>query len=101
MNNTNPLPVVSVRNLNKQFAEGGRDRVVIDRLDHDFVSGEFTVLLGRSGSGKSTLLNLISGIEIPNGGEIVINGKSITAMTDSSARCSVAITSASSSNSST
>lgn len=82
MTTRDSVPVVSIRNLNKHFSEGGRDRVVIDSLDHDFVSGEFTILLGRSGSGKSTLLNLISGIEIPNSGDISIDGASITAMTD-------------------
>ncbi|MCO5190263.1 MAG: ABC transporter ATP-binding protein [Anaerolineae bacterium] len=82
MTTRDSVPVVSIRNLNKHFSEGGRDRIVIDSLDHDFVSGEFTVLLGRSGSGKSTLLNLISGIEIPNSGDIFIDGASITAMTD-------------------
>jgi putative ABC transport system ATP-binding protein len=44
--------------------------------------GEFIVLLGRSGSGKSTLLNLISGIDPPDSGSVVINGTDITALSE-------------------
>jgi putative ABC transport system ATP-binding protein len=39
-------------------------------------------LLGRSGSGKSTLLNLISGIDLPSGGEVRIGGRNLTGMTE-------------------
>ncbi len=44
--------------------------------------GEFVVLLGKSGSGKSTLLNLISGIDAPSNGEILINNESLTRMSE-------------------
>ena len=40
--------------------------------------GEFVAIVGESGSGKSTLLNLIGQIDVPSGGEIVINGKTAT-----------------------
>lgn len=42
--------------------------------------GEFTALVGPSGSGKTTLLNLIGGLDKPDEGKIVINGKDITLM---------------------
>jgi putative ABC transport system ATP-binding protein len=44
--------------------------------------GEFIVLLGRSGSGKSTFLNLISGIDPPDSGKIIINGTDITGLSE-------------------
>ena len=39
--------------------------------------GELVVLLGRSGSGKSTLLNLLSGIDLPSSGEVVVRGEAV------------------------
>ena len=44
--------------------------------------GEFAVLIGRSGSGKSTLLNLLSGIDQPSSGDVVIDGVAISALSE-------------------
>ena len=48
----------------------------------EIYAGEFIVLLGKSGSGKSTLLNLISGIDAPSRGDILVNGQSLTGMNE-------------------
>ena len=48
----------------------------------EIYAGEFIVLLGKSGSGKSTLLNLISGIDAPSRGDILVNGQSLTGMSE-------------------
>jgi putative ABC transport system ATP-binding protein len=70
--------LVEVHNLSKTFQEGEITRTVLSQVDLTFQPGEFIVLLGQSGSGKSTLLNLISGIDQPSSGTIVINGEAIT-----------------------
>jgi putative ABC transport system ATP-binding protein len=75
-------PVVRLEGLYKVFTEGGRDRVVLDRVELAFKPGEFVVLLGHSGSGKSTLLNLISGIDRPSAGDVVIQGTPITRLNE-------------------
>lgn len=75
---TTEVPVVQLRALNKNFVEAGRVRTVLDRIDLSIESGEFVALLGHSGSGKSTLLNLISGIEHPTSGSILIRDVPIT-----------------------
>jgi putative ABC transport system ATP-binding protein len=75
---TPALPVVELDSLHKVFTEGGRERVVLDHLNLTFNRGEFVVLFGHSGSGKSTLLNLISGIDRPTAGHVVIQGTPIT-----------------------
>jgi putative ABC transport system ATP-binding protein len=77
-----PTPIVELRGLRKTYTEGGRERVVLDHLDYTFHRGEFAVLLGHSGSGKSTLLNLISGIDRPDAGDVVILGATITQLTE-------------------
>jgi len=74
--------ILEVINLSKTFAEGDRQRLVFSNLNASIRRGEFVVLLGRSGSGKSTLLNLISGIDLPSGGEVRIGGRNLTGMTE-------------------
>jgi putative ABC transport system ATP-binding protein len=71
-------PLVRIKNLSKTFQEGDRSRTVLDTLNANFQEGEFAILLGKSGSGKSTLLNLISGIEKPTAGDIIIGDVPIT-----------------------
>ena len=71
-------PVVRLEGLGKSFEEGGRQRVVLDKVDYQFDRGQFVVLLGHSGSGKSTLLNLISGIDRPSEGHVSVLGTRIT-----------------------
>ena len=75
-------PAVELQGLTKSFSEGEGQRLVLDHLDCAFLPGTFTAVLGKSGSGKSTLLNLISGIEKPTGGEVIINGLEINQLRD-------------------
>jgi putative ABC transport system ATP-binding protein len=62
--------------------EGERRHDVIRDLTANFMQGETVALRGRSGSGKSTLLNLISGIDSPDSGRIVVADRDITAMSE-------------------
>ncbi len=75
---------VVVEALSKSFVEGDEERTVLQAVSLVFEPGEFVVLLGRSGSGKSTLLNLISGIDQPTAGRILINGIEMTALDERS-----------------
>ena len=74
--------LVQLRQLCKSFREGNSERLVFRDLDARVAQGEFVVLLGRSGSGKSTLLNLISGIDLPNSGEVVIAQQNLTRLSE-------------------
>ena len=70
-------PIVQLQNLTKSYSEGRQTRTILNNVNATFNTGEFILLLGQSGSGKSTLLNLISGIDAPDSGEIVVNGVAI------------------------
>jgi len=73
-----PAPtLIRLDRVSKSFTEGGRTRTVLHEVSASFATGEFVVLLGKSGSGKSTLLNLISAIDTPSSGEVVIGGTPI------------------------
>lgn len=78
----NSTLAISVRNLSKSYLEGEKEHQVLTGASVDIKTGETVALLGRSGSGKSTLLNVISGIDSAENGEVEINGKIITAMSD-------------------
>ena len=69
--------LVELRGVSKSYREGERLHRVLDGIDTRLGRGEITVLLGRSGSGKSTLLNLLSGIDLPDEGEVIVDGVTI------------------------
>ncbi len=71
-------PAVELRGVGKTYREGDAEHVVLRGIDATIRRGELIALLGRSGSGKSTLLNLISGIDSPTVGDIVVEGVPIT-----------------------
>jgi putative ABC transport system ATP-binding protein len=75
-------PLIELRGLCHSYHEGGRARHLLKGIDLQAQAGECIALLGRSGSGKSTLLNLISGIDRPTAGEIIINGSCLTRMNE-------------------
>ena len=75
-------PLVELRGLTKSYPEGGGERVVFRDLSAGIHRGETVALLGRSGSGKSTLLNLIGGIDLPTAGEVLLDGTTLTALSE-------------------
>lgn len=74
--------IVELKNLNKSYDEGSKQRQVLRDLALEVSEGQMLVLLGRSGSGKSTLLNLLSGIDRPDAGQVLINGTDIAALSE-------------------
>lgn len=66
--------ILSVKGLAKYF--GGLKAV--DGVDMEVRTGEIQALIGPNGSGKTTILNMLSGLYIPTGGEILLNGKPVT-----------------------
>jgi trehalose transport system ATP-binding protein len=60
------------------LTKGYGNKLVLNGITQEIESGEFFVVLGPSGEGKSTLLKTIAGIEKPDRGRIVVDGKDIT-----------------------
>ena len=70
-----PSPYVDARRLVKVFPTPAGDFMALRGIDLQVERGEFVAVIGKSGSGKSTLINLITGIERPTTGEIVVGGE--------------------------
>src|SRR6202789_1695023 len=74
--------VLSVRNLTKAYSAAGEQVVVLRGVSVSVAAGERVALTGESGSGKSTLLHLIAGLDRPDGGEIRLDGTSLSGLSD-------------------
>ncbi len=68
--------------LSKFYVEGGGRVNILNDVSAEFHEGELVSIIGKSGSGKSTLLNLISGIDSPDSGEILIGQTSLTRLSE-------------------
>ena len=75
-------PIVQFHNLTKTYTEGKQSRTILNSINATFNTGEFILLVGQSGSGKSTLLNLISGIDAPDSGDILVNNVVINRLSE-------------------
>jgi len=64
---------IEIRNLRKQFG----DFTAVESSSFKVQDGEFFMLLGPSGCGKTTTLRMIAGLEMPSGGEILIDGEDV------------------------
>lgn len=75
-------PIVTVRNIVKEYMSGEEIRQVLKGVDLDVYPGELMVVLGESGCGKSTLLNIIGGMDRMTSGEVVVEGKDMSNPTE-------------------
>ncbi|MEM8535754.1 MAG: ABC transporter ATP-binding protein [Chloroflexota bacterium] len=75
-------PLIRLEQISKSYIEGGKERAVLEKVNMTFERGECIALLGKSGSGKSTLLNLVSGIDVPTGGEVWVDGLALTQLSE-------------------
>ena len=75
-------PMIQLRSVTKRYREGNESRTVIQQANAEIFRGEFAALAGPSGSGKTTLLNIISGIDTPSGGDVLVDSVPITTLSE-------------------
>jgi len=73
-----PPSKISIENVSKSFRSTTGPVLALDRVSLSVGEGEFVCLVGPSGCGKTTLLNIIAGLEMPDSGTVLANGKSVT-----------------------
>ncbi len=74
--------VLEVRNLVKGFRQGSRHIEVLKGVSLELIAGQSLAIVGASGAGKSTLLHILGGLDRPDSGEVLINGRSIWNMSE-------------------
>ena len=72
--------IISTENLVKTYKDNGMEAKAVRGISLEITSGEFTAVVGPSGSGKTTFLNLISGLDTPTSGTVLINNRLISEM---------------------
>ncbi|MBM7655059.1 ABC transporter ATP-binding protein [Neobacillus cucumis] len=75
--------MLHLNQIHKIFNEGTPDeKIAIDHVNLALKPGDFVTVIGSNGAGKSTLMNIISGVLIPDVGEVHIAGKNVTNMSE-------------------
>ena len=69
---------IKITDLTKKYDSFGTEITALDGVNLTFNDGELVAIIGESGSGKTTLLNQLCGMDVPDKGEIVIDGINLT-----------------------
>jgi len=69
--------IIALHGVVKRFSNAAGEFTILKGVDLQIKRGEFVSIVGKSGSGKSTLLNMVTGIDHPSDGQVVVNGTDI------------------------
>lgn len=76
------MPILEARSISKSYSINNSRVTVLDSVSLCVDEGEFLVIKGESGSGKSTLLSILSGLDRPDTGRILLVGRDITELSE-------------------
>ncbi|MFQ6106941.1 MAG: ABC transporter ATP-binding protein [Thermoplasmata archaeon] len=79
---SNEKPIVHVEHLFKEYPYGETLTRALNDVSFKIERGEFVVILGQSGSGKTTLLNMISALDVPTKGRVLVDEKDVSSLPD-------------------
>ncbi|MCL4300116.1 MAG: ABC transporter ATP-binding protein [Anaerolineae bacterium] len=74
--------IIQVKEVVKNFKVGDGEVTILKGISFDVKPGEFVSIVGPSGNGKSTLLNMITGIDRPSAGQVVVTGREVHKMSE-------------------
>ena len=74
------MDILTVKNLHKTYGKGEGQVKALNGIDLAIEKGKFTAIIGASGSGKTTLLNMMGGLDIPDEGEVIVDGVNLSGL---------------------
>ena len=74
--------MLKINNLNKKYFTVDGEVVALDNVNLQVKKGDYIAIVGKSGSGKTTLLNMVGGLDIPDSGSIVFDGRDIVKLSN-------------------
>ena len=80
MNENNSTTLIEGRGLKRYYRRGSETVKAVDGIDLEIKAGEMVSILGPSGSGKTTLIHLLSCLDAPTGGTLIINQKPVSGL---------------------
>jgi putative ABC transport system ATP-binding protein len=75
-------PLIAIENVSRRYVRGADDVHALERVSLSIPAGHFVAFMGPSGSGKSTLLNLVSGIDRPDEGHVMVAGQILNELSE-------------------
>ncbi|MBN2148785.1 MAG: ATP-binding cassette domain-containing protein [Anaerolineales bacterium] len=76
-------PAIELQRVVKTFKSAAGEFTILKEIDLQLEQGEFVSIIGKSGSGKSTLLNMVTGIDHPSSGRVLVGGVDIHKLSES------------------
>ncbi|MCB0227102.1 MAG: ATP-binding cassette domain-containing protein, partial [Anaerolineae bacterium] len=80
--NSTKNTIIQVKDIVKKYKVGDNEVTILKSISFDVHRGEFVSIVGPSGNGKSTLLNMITGIDRPSDGDVVVTGRNLNKMSE-------------------
>jgi putative ABC transport system ATP-binding protein len=74
--------IIELKQVYKDYPQAGTLQTVLHDINLEIFPGEFVAIVGPSGNGKSTLLNLLTGIDHPSRGAVIVNGAALQTLSN-------------------
>ncbi len=75
-------PIIQFIDVHKSYQNGAQPVTALEAVSLSLHSGDFATIMGPSGGGKTTLLNLLAGLDLPDRGQIILNGRKVSDLSD-------------------
>lgn len=76
------IPIIQFIDVHKSYRIGAQPVTALEAVNLSLHAGDFVTIMGPSGGGKTTLLNLLAGLDLPDKGQIILNGRKVSDLSD-------------------